>query len=285
MDKYLGAHFRVFISMAKFQISRRAISISAIGEIHVPKNSSFNAIVFLPNDFAVELFGKRGGTGVYVKNFSTGEEIAYGAERKWNLTALVKIPLAIAILQAIENKQLALDDQLQQPSDAGSAKPGRRQSIGDLLQRSVVDNDNTATDMLMRKLGVDAFNQQTQRNVDGKDLGPFTPGRHDKNRNTGTLRAMGTLMERLGRGELLNAKHTDLLLDYMEKVPSGEQHDHSAHAQKGTNSTCNLGISDARDLSKAVVIVVCAEGFGQLAHAEKSFTAIANILVADGRVP
>jgi hypothetical protein len=63
MDKYLGAHFRVFISMAKFQISRRAISISAIGEIHVPKNSSFNAIVFLPNDFAVELFGKRGGTG------------------------------------------------------------------------------------------------------------------------------------------------------------------------------------------------------------------------------
>jgi hypothetical protein len=227
----------------------------------------------------------RGTLGVYVKNFSTGEEIAYGAERKWNLTALVKIPLAIAILQAIENKQLALDDQLQQPSDAGSAKPGRRQSIGDLLQRSVVDNDNTATDMLMRKLGVDAFNQQTQRNVDGKDLGPFTPGRHDKNRNTGTLRAMGTLMERLGRGELLNAKHTDLLLDYMEKVPSGEQHDHSAHAQKGTNSTCNLGISDARDLSKAVVIVVCAEGFGQLAHAEKSFTAIANILVADGRVP
>jgi Beta-lactamase class A len=217
----------------------------------------------------------QGRLGVYVKNLHTGEEIAYHAERKWNLASLVKIPLAIAVLQAVENQQLALDDKLvlQQSEFA----------VSDLLKRSLEDNDSTATDLLIHKLGVEHFNQQTQRNVGGEDLGPFTtPGQKPRNNpNSGTLRAMGTLMERLSRSELLNTKHTDMLLDHMENASTSDK-----RPKTGTQDrACNLGITNARDLSKSVVIVVCAEGFGELEHAEKSFTAIAAILVADGRVP
>lgn len=233
----------------------------------------------------------RGELGVYVKNLNTGEEIAYNAERKWYLASLMKIPLAIAVLQAVENKQLALDDELVlQQSDFADgssifADLGSRHGIGDLLKRSLQDNDITATNMLLRKLGVDNFNQQTRRNV-GANLGPFNtvlPERnHGKNLNTGTLRAMGTLMERLGRGELIDTKHTDLLLSHMENATSGDKRLHSGTQLK---RACNLGINNPRDLSKSVVIVVCAEGFAELEHAEKSFTSIATILVADGRVP
>ncbi len=234
----------------------------------------------------------RGELGVYVKNLNTGEEIDYRAERKWYLASLLKIPLAIAVLQAVENKSLSLNDELVlQRSDFADgssgifADVGSRHSIGDLLKRSLQDNDNTATNMLLRELGVDNFNQQTQRNV-GADLGPFNtlqPERnHGKNLNTGTLRAMGSLMERLGRGELVNTKHTDLLLSHIEDVTSGAK-----RLNPGTqpNRACNLGITNARDLSKSVVIVVCAEGFAELEHAEQSFTSIATILVADGRTP
>lgn len=233
----------------------------------------------------------RGELGVYVKNLNTGEEIAYNAERKWYLASLMKIPLAIAVLQAVENKHLALDDELVlQQSDFADgssifADLGSRHGIGDLLKRSLQDNDITATNMLLHKLGVDNFNQQTRRNV-GANLGPFNtvlPERnHGKNLNTGTLRAMGTLIGRLGRGELLDTKHTDLLLSHMENATSGDKRLYSGTQLE---RACNLGITNVRDLSKSVVIVVCAEGFAELEHAEKSFTSIATILVADGRVP
>lgn len=45
------------------------------------------------------------------------------------------------------------------------------------------------------------------------------------------------------------------------------------------------GENSPDDLGKSVVIVVCAEGFEKLEHAQHSFTSIAGILVADERVP
>lgn len=305
----------------------------------------------------------KGRLGVYVKNLKTGEEIEYHAGEKWYLASLVKIPLAIAVLQAVENQRFSLDDEIAlQESDFvdGSgdmlfAEAGSRHSIAELLKKSVVDSDSTATDMLMRKIGVDAFNQQLRQQMGVEALGPFTtilqvrydafaelhphahklsnldyveirsadayparvevfrkklqlePGQlkvatleeaferyYRRDLNKGTLEAMGILMERLANGKLLNQTHTNLLLDHMENVTTGDKRlkgglrKGTAFAQKtGTqiNRACNMGITNARDLSKSVVIVVCAAGFGELEHAEKSFTAIAGILVADGRVP
>lgn len=305
----------------------------------------------------------KGSLGVYMKNLKTGEELDYHADQKWYLASLVKVPLAIAVLKAAENKQFSLKDELElKKSDYvdGSGDmlfvdPGSRHSIGKLVQKSVQDSDSTATDMLMRKLGVDAFNQQIRDDMGVNALGPFTtilqvrydafaelhqdakklsnidyveirsadayPARVDmfrkklnlkkeqlkaptleeafaryyrKGLNEGTLKAVGLLMERLVTGKLLNREHTNLLLDHMESVTTGDKRlkgglpTGTAFAQKtGTqvDRACNMGITNPRDLSKAVVIVVCAAGFGELEHAEKSFSSIAGILVADGRLP
>lgn len=305
----------------------------------------------------------QGSLGLYVKNLKTGEEIDYHAEEKWYLASLVKVPLAIAVLQAVENKQLNLKDELElQKSDYvdGSgdmlfADPGSRHSIGKLIQKSVEDSDSTATDMLMRKLGVETFNQLIHQDMGARALGPFTtilqvrydafaelhpdakklsnidyveirsadayPARvnmfrkklnlkkeqlkaptleeafaryYRKDLNKGTLTATGLLLERLVKGKLLNQKHTNLLLEHMENVATGDKRlkgglrAGTAFAQKtGTqiDRACNMGITNPRDLSKAVVIVVCAAGFGEFEHAEKSFSSIARILVADGQVP
>ena len=305
----------------------------------------------------------KGSLGVYVKNLKTGEEIDYHAGKKWYLASLVKVPLAIAVLQAVENQQFKLNDELElQKSDYvdGSgdmlfADPGSRHSIGELVQKSVEDSDSTATDMLMRKIGVDTFNKHIQQNMRVDALGPFTtilqvrydafaelhpdakklsnsdyveirsadayPARvtmfrqklnlkpsqlkaptleeafahyYRRDLNTGTLTAVGLLLERLATGKLLNQEHTHLLLDHMENVSTGDKRlkgglpAGTAFAQKtGTqiDRACNMGITNPRDPSKSVVIVVCAAGFGELEHAEKSFSAIASILVEDGRAP
>src|SRR5690606_14560530 len=100
----------------------------------------------------------------------------------WYLASLVKVPLGVAVLQAVEKGNLSLDDRLElQESDyvdgTGSLlneKTGTRHTIGHLLGQSIEHSDSTATDMLMRHLGVDNFNRRIQENMVSQGLGPFS---------------------------------------------------------------------------------------------------------------
>lgn len=301
-----------------------------------------------------------GTLGLYIKRLDSGAEFGYQAARKWYLASLVKVPLAVAVLQAVEDKQLALQDSLVlQEADFvdGSGdmlfeKPGTRHSIANLLEQSLEHSDSTATDMLMRRLGVEEFNQRIRKSIVKEDLGPFTTilqVRYDaygelhanaqklsnmdyveirsaddydarvavfqrklklaakdlattdleeafdryyqRDLNKGTLPAVGQLLERLVRGELLNKDHTALLLDHMEKVTTGDKRleaglpDAIPFAQKtGTqiNRACNIGVTYPRRLEQAMVIVACAEDFGEIETAEAIFKKVAEAVVKEG---
>jgi beta-lactamase class A len=105
--------------------------------------------------------------------------------------------------------------------------------------------------------------------------------------NSGTLRGMGTLLERLVRGELLNESHTSHLLKFMMNVTTGERRIKAglpagvpfAH-KTGTqvNRACNVGVLDPEDLARAIVVVACAESYGELAAAERAFTSLGRLL-------
>ena len=300
-----------------------------------------------------------GQLGVYVHDLHSGTEVEHAAARPWYLSSTVKVPVAIAVLQLADEGALSLDEELVlQESDfvdgAGDLlwqEPGVRYRLRTLLEKSLRNSDSTATDMLIRRIGVDALNQRIQDWV-GDGFGPLTTilqvrydayGRlHPKvadltnmdmvrlknaaagrerlqalavrvgvpasafaldsieaafeeyyasGSNSATLRAFGTLLQRLVEGELLSPEHTRLLLGHMREITTGDRRiraglpDAVEFAQKtGTQveRACNVGVVHPRQPRHALVVAACMEQFGELANAEEAFRQLGEALAASG---
>ena len=300
-----------------------------------------------------------GALGVYLRRLDDGATLSHAGERPWYLASTVKVPVAIAVLEAVEEGRLALDEALElRRSDfvdgAGDLiwqEPGGRYPIATLLEKSLVHSDSTATDMLIRRLGEDELNRRIARWLPGGGFGPLTtilqvrydaygelhpgvagldnmdlvrlknaePGAarlealraqlgvprselaadsiddaferyYRSPRNSATLQAFATLLEKLVRRELLSEAHTGLLLGHMAAITTGRRRIQAGlpagtpFAQKtGTQlaRACNMGIlrPDAPD---AVVVAACVERFDALADAERALAELGRALSAAG---
>ncbi|MEX0661368.1 MAG: serine hydrolase [Balneolaceae bacterium] len=128
----------------------------------------------------------------------------------------------------------------------------------DELLRILEINEN---DILVNSIP-DAFEQYYQRKL-----------------NSGSLEAMGVMLEKLAEGEYLNEEHTTILLDIMKSVttgtrriqaglPDGTEFAHKTGTQIGR--ACNMGIVYLED-KDPVVVAACAENYGELREAEEVF--------------
>lgn len=126
--------------------------------------------------------GSAAELGVYIKHLGTGEVISHKADRLWYLASTIKVPLAIAVLQTVEDSRLSLQDQIVlKESDFvdGSGdllyhQPGSRFSVAELLEKSIRNSDSTATDILIRLLGEQALNRRVRESMVGEGFRPFT---------------------------------------------------------------------------------------------------------------
>ena len=111
-----------------------------------------------------------GQLGVYVKRLDTGEVLSYRADRPWYLGSSAKLPVAIALLQEVEQGKHSLAEQVTlQDTDKvdGSGnvvwnKAGTRYRVDALLKRMLMESDNTAANMLMRTSGDDALQRRAR---------------------------------------------------------------------------------------------------------------------------
>ncbi len=301
-----------------------------------------------------------GELGVYVKHLASGETVTHKADRRWYLASTVKLPLAIAVLQAARDGRISLQDEMEL-KDAhrvdGSGQllwedEGTRFSVESLIGHSIENSDSTATDWLMRHLGVEAFNRQIEDDMVAEGLGPFTTilqvrydaygelhpdaeklsnmdylrirgagdrearvakfrqkldldddqlqvptlerafeNYYERDLNSGTLVAFGTLLERLARGELLNDDDTRRVLDHTADITTGDKRIQAGlpegvpFSQKtGTQieRACNVGILYPRSPDDTVVVAACAEKFGDIENAETQFQQLGEALVNNG---
>jgi beta-lactamase class A len=126
--------------------------------------------------------GFPGELGVHVRELGSGRTWGWRDEEPWYLASLVKVPVAIELMARVESGALSLDDRLTlTESDyvdgAGPtnwAPPGARLSLETLLEAMLTVSDNTATDMLIRHLGLAAVNARALALVP-EGLGPITP--------------------------------------------------------------------------------------------------------------
>lgn len=113
------------------------------------------------------------GLGVYLRDLDSGIAVTHRGGELWYLASSVKVPVAMAVLRAVERGDFSLDTQLRvRASDfvdgAGTTnlKPvGTPLSVRDLLEQMIVYSDNTASDMLIGLVGLNAVNALVQQLV------------------------------------------------------------------------------------------------------------------------
>ncbi len=132
-----------------------------------------------------------GTLGVYVKRLDTGATFSHHAEEAWYLGSTAKLPIAIAVLQQVDAGKLRLQDNLRlQEADKidGSGalvwnKAGTAYRVDQLLTRMLGDSDNTAANLLVRGIGLEALNSSARAALGGErgfgGLTDFTQIRRD----------------------------------------------------------------------------------------------------------
>jgi beta-lactamase class A len=123
-----------------------------------------------------------GRIGVYVKIAGDDRALAYNADKNWYLSSVIKVPLAVAVLQRAEAGDFSLEDKLTlQESDfvdgAGDLllqAPGTTYTIAELIDKMIKNSDSSATDMLMRLIGEDEFNEQIRQKMVPEGFNPIT---------------------------------------------------------------------------------------------------------------
>jgi beta-lactamase class A len=179
--------------------------------------------------------------GIYVKSLETGEEIALDADRPMETMSTIKIPLMIEAFDQIKAGKFALTDKY--TFDAAdlrggtgvirSLQPGAVLTVRDLLTLMIIVSDNTATDVLYRMVGgPEAVNRKMAalglNRTRAQTLAapwfvalqaaPSTEAFYREGKHPfgiTTAREMGSLLERLEHGALVDKASSDLMLQIM----------------------------------------------------------------------
>jgi beta-lactamase class A len=190
--------------------------------------------------------GFPGIVSLHAKNLATGREFALRADEPVRTASTIKLPILCALAAEIEAGRLKWTDETELTADDivyGSGvlrefSPGTRHRIRDLANLMIVVSDNTATNLILDRIGADAVNArmtawgfpQTKalRKIlgDGNRLKPRATG-HSKEgllpeyRRYGigvsTPREMTRLLEKLHRGEIVSAAASKDILETLKR--------------------------------------------------------------------
>jgi beta-lactamase class A len=107
-----------------------------------------------------------GELGVYVENIHTGDSFSFHGDETWYMASVIKVPIAIQVLRDIQDGTLSLDTRIELLVDdfvdgAGETNlhpAGARLRVDFLLEQMLIHSDNTASDVLIRTVGLDRIN-------------------------------------------------------------------------------------------------------------------------------
>jgi beta-lactamase class A len=179
--------------------------------------------------------------GIYAKSLETGEQIAIDADRQMETMSTIKIPLMVEAFEQIKAGKFKLTDKytfVEADSQPGTGTiqrldPGAVMTVKDLLTLMIIVSDNTATEVLYRMVGgpdavnrrMDALGLKNTRamNIPSKWFAALRAAssteqfyRDGKNPfGLSTPREMGTLLELMERGTLVDKPSSDLMLQMM----------------------------------------------------------------------
>ncbi|HKD01508.1 MAG TPA: serine hydrolase [Terriglobales bacterium] len=107
--------------------------------------------------------GFPGDMSIYMKNLSTGDEVAFDSDKVFETFSVIKLAIAAEVTHQIEQGKFSLSDRI--PLTAANERlpsgvlyalePGLAPTVKDLLTLMIIISDNEATDVLADKVGRD----------------------------------------------------------------------------------------------------------------------------------
>ena len=113
-----------------------------------------------------------GEVGLAVKHLKTGESYEYKADQPMSTASLIKLPVMIATYEAVDKGKLELSDMIVLKKEdlvGGSGiltthfSPGTEISLRDAIRLMIAYSDNTATNLVLDKLGIPTTNECMER--------------------------------------------------------------------------------------------------------------------------
>ncbi len=103
---------------------------------------------------------------VYAEHLGTGEVVEYGTPHPMETASVIKLPIMITAMQQVEDGVLDLDQAVTlEPSDTVSGSGilqnlslGLQLSLRDVMMLMITVSDNTATNMVVRLVGLEPIN-------------------------------------------------------------------------------------------------------------------------------
>jgi len=215
--------------------------------------------------------GEAGEVGVALLHSESGVELAVNGETLFPMASAFKVPILVEVLSQVREGKLTLNDEVRvEKSDQhmGSGMlsdltaPGIVLSVGNLVNLMMLISDNSATDLLLEKVGaanvtarmrsfgldgisVDRPCQKLIMDYLGMDYsrfghlsldeipaggGPWTPEQRkaavlafgDDARDQATPKAMTALLAKIARKEILDPASCNLILEIMGKCQTGQ---------------------------------------------------------------
>lgn len=200
--------------------------------------------------------------GIFTHHIESGEEIDINGDQPFPLCSVFKIPVLVEAFRQIRDGQLSLDERFELTTAEKNLPSGvlvffddgLRPTLRDLLTLMIIISDNTATDMVMHRVGVESTTR-TMHNLGFTDIhvpltvrGIFTEmlpsadptqdlyelARGPRNlkgvafslgpdNDVGTPRALTQLCAQIYRGEIFDRETCDQMLAILLKQQLNER--------------------------------------------------------------
>mgnify|MGYP001590291650 FL=1 len=176
-----------------------------------------------------------GRVSIFLRDLRTGKTWMHHPDDLFPAASLIKVPIMIAACYKMKDGQLSLDERLaisrrNRVGGSGSLKwrpDGTKLAVRDLLVYMINESDNTATKMILDRMGLGYVQQQFPR-IGLLYTGIYEEGMSIKggrvaHENYTTAREMTMLLEKIYKGEAVDKPSSEFMLEVLKRpkaVPS-----------------------------------------------------------------
>ncbi|OGR71960.1 MAG: hypothetical protein A2X40_01785 [Elusimicrobia bacterium GWC2_65_9] len=170
-----------------------------------------------------------GRVSICMRDLRTGKTWMYHPDDLFPAASLIKVPILIAAFYKMKDGQLSLEEKLpitrrNRVGGSGSLKwrpDGTKLAVRELLIHMINESDNTATKMVLERLGLGYVQQQFPRMgllyTGIYEEGMSIKGGRVAHENYTTAREMTMLLEKIYKGEAVDKPSSDLMMEILKK--------------------------------------------------------------------
>ncbi len=191
-----------------------------------PRDAAWDKMVASLDSMAARYPGR---VSVVLKDLRTGRTWMHNPDDLFPAASLIKVPIMIAAFYKMKDGGLSLDERLaitrrNRVGGSGSLKwapDGTKLTVRDLLVHMINESDNTATKMMLDRIGIGYVQQQFPRMgllyTGIYEEGMSIKGGRVAHENYTTAREMEMLEEKIYKGEAVDKPSSELMMEILKK--------------------------------------------------------------------